>query len=260
MQAMQRKRSKVYVFGSDYNTNDGTGVRDYIHVSDLARGHLAALRSLIPGAVQDHLNARRLSLISPGHATAQAQPNYRVYNLGTGQGYSVLEILQAFAKLSGQEIPFAISDSRPGDLGTVTAATSKASNELGWQAEYDLQDMCRDVYTWATENPVGYERLRRLSAIALKDPGAMRKASVAVGLESKGDLSELVESFANLATNPQGFDEMVRRLSTINGNFKEELDTSSSTDDNPGPSFKAGPQWGLFGEGWRDQHHLPIST
>jgi UDP-glucose 4-epimerase len=263
LQAYQRRRSKVYVFGSNYDTADGTGVRDYIHVLDLAGGHLAALRSLLPSSTQKP-KERKFSIIPPSPENPDgvlSQPNYRVYNLGTGHGYSVLDILKAFASISGRDIPFAIGDARAGDLGTVTASTTKASTELGWHAEFDIQDMCRDVFTWASENPVGYERLRRLSTLALKDPGAMRKASVAVGLTSgTSDLSSIVESFASLATDSKSFDNMIRRLSTISDDLKDEIEHAAMPE---GGSYAAsnnnGPQWGLFGEGWQDKS-LPIRS
>jgi UDP-glucose 4-epimerase len=149
LQAYQRRRSKVYVYGSNYDTTDGTGVRDYIHVEDLAKGHLAALRSMMPK--QDAEVPSQLSTGGAVGSTPLAEgPKYRVYNLGTGQGYSVLDIIKAFATAAGTDIPFAMSEARPGDLGTVTASTTKAMTELGWQAEFGIQDMCRDVYTFAT--------------------------------------------------------------------------------------------------------------
>lgn len=268
LQAYQRRRSKVYVFGSNYDTNDGTGVRDYIHVADLARGHLAALRSLIPQPTES-APPRRMSLIvnhseeiSEEQETAVQKPNYRVYNLGTGHGYSVLDILKAFATVCGREIPFAISDARPGDLGTVTASTDKATTELGWQAEFGIQDMCQDVYTWATENPLGYERLRRLSTLALKDPGAMRRASMAVGMmSSKSGLSNIVEEFASLASNETDFNMMIRKMSTLGEDMKEELDEVGL----PGhgtptpPANPSAPSLGLFGNvQWDPKKPLPM--
>ncbi|PSR76070.1 UDP-glucose 4-epimerase, partial [Coniella lustricola] len=136
LQAYERRRSRVQVFGSSYDTSDGTGVRDYIHVSDLAKGHLAALRKAV--------------------TTEPPATQYNVYNLGTGRGYSVLEIIKAFSMAAGTEVPYSIGEARQGDLGTVTASPDKAATELDWTAEFDLQDMCRDVYNWASTNPGGY--------------------------------------------------------------------------------------------------------
>ncbi|KAF3764124.1 hypothetical protein M406DRAFT_31644, partial [Cryphonectria parasitica EP155] len=146
LQAYERRRSRVQVFGSSYDTNDGTGVRDYIHVSDLAKGHLAALRK----AVLDQDNSTGM--------IAEPDTHYNVYNLGTGRGYSVLEIIRAFSKAAGADVPFSVGAARPGDLGTVTASANKAATELDWKAEFDLQDMCRDVFNWACSNPGGYEQ------------------------------------------------------------------------------------------------------
>lgn len=114
----------VRVFGNDYNTPDGTGVRDYIHVVDLAKGHVAAMKKLEDGS---------------GLST---------YNLGTGKGYSVLEIIKAFSKASGKEIPYKIVERRAGDIATSYADPSKAEKELGWTAEKNLDDMCRDFWKW----------------------------------------------------------------------------------------------------------------
>lgn len=228
LQAYQRRRSRVYVYGSDYDTNDGTGVRDYIHVGDLASGHLAALRSMYVNKQAQH--SRRASVASAAsQETATSPNNYRVYNLGTGQGYSVLDIIKAFANAADCAIPFAISDARPGDLGTVTASTDKAASELGWEAEFGIQDMCRDVYTFAMENPQGYERLRKLSTIAMQDPTALRRASVEAGLwqaqnlaaksrqssDSSNDLPEIIEEFTHLSTNPEAFGKMIRKMSVM---------------------------------------------
>ena len=114
----------VRVFGDDYNTPDGTGVRDYIHVVDLARGHVAAMKKLKDGS---------------GIST---------YNLGTGQGYSVLDIIKAFSKASGKEIPYKIVDRRAGDIAISFADPLKAEKELGWKAEKNLEDMCKDFWKW----------------------------------------------------------------------------------------------------------------
>ncbi|KAI9744747.1 MAG: hypothetical protein M1818_001672 [Claussenomyces sp. TS43310] len=257
LQAYQRRRSKVYVYGSSYDTTDGTGVRDYIHVEDLARGHLAALRSMLPASGNQIEQKKSFAITSEDPSVG---PKYRVYNLGTGHGYSVLDIIKAFAAASGAEIPFAISDARPGDLGTVTASTSKAMSELGWEAEFGIQDMCKDVYTFATENPAGYERLRKLSTLALRDPGAMRKASVAAGLMNKGsDLGNVVEEFSNLSCDTGSFNAMIRRLSSLSEEMQDEMKKETLN----GPDLAAAaqqppPQWGLFGDQWQEQ--IPVQA
>jgi UDP-glucose 4-epimerase len=120
------------VFGNDYATPDGTGVRDYIHVVDLARGHIAALKFL------------------------SDRPKLAVHNLGTGRGSSVLEALRAFEEASGRAIPFRVVERRPGDIAECYADTTKAHRELGWSAEYDLDDMCRDAWKWQSRHPNGF--------------------------------------------------------------------------------------------------------
>lgn len=121
------------VFGNDYDTPDGTGVRDYIHVVDLARGHVKALEKL------------------------QDSQGVFIYNLGTGKGYSVLDVVKAYGKACGKEIPYEIKDRRPGDIAECYADPSKAEKELGWKAEYDIKDMCADSWNWQSKNPNGYE-------------------------------------------------------------------------------------------------------
>ncbi|EGX51746.1 hypothetical protein AOL_s00043g765 [Orbilia oligospora ATCC 24927] len=235
MQAFQRRRSKVYVYGSNYDTPDGTGVRDYIHVLDLARGHLAALRKLTPIKAakdaappppEDDLTspisptfARRLSKASVsskssirGTSFSVQRTNYRCYNLGTGTGHSVLDILKAFSNVCGNDIPFVLSDARTGDLGTVTADVSKASSELGWYAEFGLQDMCRDVYQWAVDNPQGYERLRRLSMMAQVDPDAVRQIMETV--EEEDEDGEAATDTGS-ARSSADFGNFIRRLSVM---------------------------------------------
>jgi len=128
------RREKLSVYGNDYDTPDGTGVRDYIHVMDLADGHLKALE----------------------YMDREGAGNY-VFNLGTGKGNSVLEMVAAMRKASGREIPYVITDRRPGDLATVYAATDKARDELGWTATRSLEDMCTDLWAWQSANPQGYE-------------------------------------------------------------------------------------------------------
>ncbi|KAI3689871.1 hypothetical protein L2E82_47841 [Cichorium intybus] len=122
------------IFGNDYSTKDGTGVRDYIHVADLANGHMAALRKL-----------------------SDPKIGCEVYNLGTGKGTSVLEMVAAFEKASGKEIPLIIADRRPGDAEVVYASTAKAERELNWKAENGIEEMCRDQWNWASKNPYGYQ-------------------------------------------------------------------------------------------------------
>ena len=126
------KRPMLSVFGNDYPTHDGTGVRDYIHVVDLARGHIKAIEKLCT---------------NPGLVT---------YNLGTGNGYSVLDIVKAFEKASGVKVPYKIVDRRPGDVAECYANPKKAKEELGWEAEYGIEQMCADSWRWQTQNPNGY--------------------------------------------------------------------------------------------------------
>jgi len=125
-------RPKLSVFGSDYPTHDGTGVRDYIHVVDLALGHLAALRKL------------------------EDKPGCFVVNLGTGTGYSVLDMVKAFEKASGKTVPYELVARRPGDVATVYASTAKARDYIGWTAQRGLEDMCASGWKWVTLNPNGY--------------------------------------------------------------------------------------------------------
>ncbi|CEA08764.1 UDP-glucose 4-epimerase [Arthrobacter saudimassiliensis] len=126
------RREKVMVFGNDYSTPDGTGVRDYIHVVDLAAGHLAAL----------------------DYVSGQAGV-YR-WNLGTGNGSSVLEVLAAFSKAAGREVPYEFTDRRPGDAAVSYADATAAQRDLGWSAKHSLDDMCRDHWRWQEQNPQGY--------------------------------------------------------------------------------------------------------
>lgn len=128
------KREKLGVFGNDYDTHDGTGVRDYIHVVDLAKGHLKALEKVLE------------------------TQGVEAYNLGTGVGYSVLDVVKNFEKATGIEVPYAILDRRPGDIATCYADASKALKELGWKAEKNLEDMCRDSWRWQSSNPNGYDK------------------------------------------------------------------------------------------------------
>lgn len=121
------------VFGNDYDTPDGTGVRDYIHVVDLAKGHVAAIRKI-----------------------EEKEKGVLVYNLGTGKGYSVLDVVHAFEKACGKKLPYAIKPRRPGDIATCYADPAKAEKELGWVAEYGIEEMCADSWRWQTMNPNGY--------------------------------------------------------------------------------------------------------
>lgn len=124
---------KVHVFGNDYPTPDGTGVRDYIHVMDLARGHVSAI------------------------AYMAAHTGESIFNLGTGRGYSVLEMVHAFEAANHVHVPYRIAPRRAGDLPTVYACPDKSARILGWRADYSLEDMCRDSWRWQTQNPNGYE-------------------------------------------------------------------------------------------------------
>lgn len=127
------KLDELKVFGDDYDTVDGTGVRDYIHVVDLAKGHLKALERV--------LNTTGID----------------AYNLGTGRGFSVLEVVKAFEVASGRDIPYRIVDRRPGDVAVSYADPSKARELLGWEAEKTIEEMCEDAWRWQSENPNGYE-------------------------------------------------------------------------------------------------------
>ncbi|MCB1691930.1 MAG: UDP-glucose 4-epimerase GalE [Pseudomonadales bacterium] len=127
------KRDKLVVFGDDYPTDDGTCIRDYIHVVDLAQGHLAALDML------------------------ESKPGLVTYNLGTGRGYSVLEVIRAFESATGVSVPFEIGARRPGDLPVSFTKTDKAADELGWHATRGIVDICRDAWNWQSRNPNGYD-------------------------------------------------------------------------------------------------------
>lgn len=127
------KLPQLQVFGNDYDTVDGTGVRDYIHVVDLAKGHLKALEKVL------------------------SDKGVHAYNLGTGNGYSVLEMVKAFEKASERDVPYKIVARRPGDIGECFADPNKAKEELGWQAEKGLDEMCQDSWKWQKNNPNGYK-------------------------------------------------------------------------------------------------------
>ncbi len=127
------RREKLSVFGNDYDTHDGTGVRDYIHVVDLARGHVAAVEYVA------------------------ANKGCEVFNLGTGTGYSVLDMVEAFRTVNNVALPYQIVERRPGDIATCYADPAKSERLLGWKATHDLKDMCRDSWNWQSKNPMGYE-------------------------------------------------------------------------------------------------------
>lgn len=151
------KLKEVGVFGDDYPTPDGTGVRDYIHVVDLARGHIAALEWM--GGAGPHADASAKSDWGSTAGAPAADGTRRgvaVFNLGTGKGSSVLDVIHAFEKACGKEIPYAIKPRRAGDIAENYAACDKAQRELGWTAEYDLARMCADSWRWQSMNPDGY--------------------------------------------------------------------------------------------------------
>ena len=129
------KLKSLHVFGNDYPTPDGTGVRDYIHVEDLARGHLKAIENVM------------------------RSQGIEAYNLGTGRGHSVLEMIRAFEKASGVHIPYTIVDRRPGDVAVCYADPTKAKRELGWVAEKGIDEMCADAWQWQRNNPNGYDEV-----------------------------------------------------------------------------------------------------
>lgn len=125
------RREKLLIFGSDYPTVDGTGVRDYIHVMDLAAGHVHALSHLEGGC--------------------------RAYNLGTGRGYSVLEVVRAFEQASGRQVPYLKVERRAGDVAESYSDAELAKTELGWSAQRDLKEMCEDAWRWQIKNPNGFQ-------------------------------------------------------------------------------------------------------
>ncbi|WP_144614765.1 UDP-glucose 4-epimerase GalE [Bacillus cereus] len=129
------KLKELNIFGNDYPTKDGTGVRDYIHVVDLAKGHVKALEKVLE------------------------TKGIEAYNLGTGKGYSVLEMVKAFEKVSGKKIPYKVIGRRPGDVAMCFADVSKAKRELGWEAEYGLEEMCVDSWRWQVNNKNGYQMI-----------------------------------------------------------------------------------------------------
>lgn len=132
-QVASGKLEKVHVFGNDYDTPDGTGVRDYIHVVDLAKGHVAAIKGF------------------------EELDGVQIFNLGTGVGYSVLDIIKAFDKACGKDLPYVIDPRRPGDIATCYSDPSRAKDVLNWTADKNIEDMCTDAWRWQTKNPNGYE-------------------------------------------------------------------------------------------------------
>ena len=136
------KLKQLSVFGSNYDTVDGTGVRDFIHVVDLAKGHVAAL-----------------NYISENQSQSQSEQGlgFEAINLGTGNGSSVLQLVEAFEKVTDQSVPYQLTDRRPGDIAACYASADKAEALLGWQAELTIEDMCKDSWHWQSQNPNGYQ-------------------------------------------------------------------------------------------------------
>ena len=131
-QVASGKRECIHVFGNDYDTPDGTGIRDYIHVVDLAKGHVKAIEGM------------------------ETLPGAQIFNLGTGNGYSVLDIIKAFSAACGRDLPYVIDPRRPGDVAQCYSDPTKAKEVLGWVAEKNIEDMCRDAWNWQSRNPNGY--------------------------------------------------------------------------------------------------------
>lgn len=149
------KLACIQVFGDDYPTPDGTGVRDYIHVVDLARGHVQALEYM--GGKVGTGEPFGLGSIKGEQAGDGTRSGVAIFNLGTGTGSSVLDVIHAFEKACGKELPYKICPRRPGDIATNYASCDKAKAELNWVAEYDLARMCEDAWRWQSNNPNGYE-------------------------------------------------------------------------------------------------------
>ena len=126
------KRTELGVFGNDYPTHDGTGVRDFIHVVDLAKGHVAALKAI------------------------ESICGISIYNMGTGHGYSVLDMVKSFINVNGVDVPYSIKPRRAGDIAICYCDPSKAKAELGWEAQYGIDEMVRDSWNWQKNNPEGY--------------------------------------------------------------------------------------------------------
>lgn len=155
------KLDEVGVFGDDYPTHDGTGVRDYIHVVDLARGHVAALNWLggkVGASAQDARTNLDWGSIAGDQDADGSRHGVGIFNLGTGTGSSVLDVIHSFEKACGKTIPYAIKPRRAGDIATSYAACDKAAKELDWVAQYDLDRMCEDSWRWQSSNPNGYAK------------------------------------------------------------------------------------------------------
>ncbi|XP_026676590.1 UDP-glucose 4-epimerase [Diaphorina citri] len=132
------RRKKLMVFGDDYDTKDGSGVRDYIHIMDLAEGHVTALDKLLGG---------------------KSQAGFKAYNLGTGTGYSVFEMVKAFSEACKKNIPYEVVGRREGDIASSYCDASLAKKELAWEAKYGLDKMCEDTWRWQSKNPLGYRKI-----------------------------------------------------------------------------------------------------
>jgi len=144
-QTLVGRREILSVFGNDYNTPDGTCVRDYIHVTDLADGHLAAIEKL------------RVNELNRNGATAPLSERIIVYNMGNGKGFSVLEVVEAMSKAAGKQVPYKIAERRRGDVDRLVASSAKANKELKWYTKYNIEQMCHDAWKWQSTNPDGYD-------------------------------------------------------------------------------------------------------
>jgi len=175
------KREKLVVFGDDYDTVDGTGVRDYIHVVDLAKGHVAALARLD----EEHLA-------------------YKTYNLGTGAGVSVLQLVAAYERVTGRSVPYEVLPRREGDIVSMYANTALATKELHWTAQFSLDDMCKDFWRWQTQNPNGYEGADEYEVSSLEG----------VNGEANGELNGEANGVPCKAVNGQ---KCVEKAEVVNG-------------------------------------------
>jgi len=144
-QTLVGKREILSVYGNDYPTRDGTGVRDYVHVVDLADGHLAALEKL------------RENEVNRNGASASIDDRILIYNMGNGNGFSVLEIVAAMSKAAGKQVPYKIAERRRGDVDRLVASSAKANKELKWFTKYNIEQMCTDAWRWQSTNPEGYD-------------------------------------------------------------------------------------------------------
>lgn len=179
-------KDKLYVFGNDYNTHDGTGVRDYIHVVDLAKGHICAVNK-----------------INDNHGVA-------IYNLGTGTGYSVFDVIHAFENANNIKIPYEIMPRRNGDIDCCYADPSKANKELGWAATKTLEDMCKDSYHWQTMNPEGYETIKPEATLVIMAAGVgSRFGSKTKQLEKIGPNDETLIDYSIKSAKKAGFNKVI---------------------------------------------------